>query len=256
VTAAVRDQAAVLEAMARAAVYEALGLAFAHPEPESRRRLGDLLHELVAAQPPAPPGLADMTAELAAASGGQLGTEFTRLFDTAVPCSPYETDYQSDPFAKAAQLADIAGFFAAWGVEVARARPTTADFIGSECEFMSLLARKEAYALNRGWADKAEITRAAQTSFLRDHLGRWVAKFATDVAAAAGQNRAGRFYTRAAAACRDFVEAEVHARGLAPIPLTRRMVGGIQPVACPQVEAAPGPTRPGLPSTSGTVSQC
>jgi TorA maturation chaperone TorD len=71
------------------------------------------------------------------------------------------------------ELADIAGFYRAFGVEVSPGSER-ADHITTELEFMHLLAVKESIALQEeGEGEHAEVCRGASRAFLRDHLGRW-----------------------------------------------------------------------------------
>ena len=73
------------------------------------------------------------------------------------------------------ELADIAGFYRAFGVEVEPGGERV-DHIAAELEFMHLLAVKQAVAEERGEVERAEICRDAAVAFLRDHLGRWHTK--------------------------------------------------------------------------------
>src|SRR5690606_35900112 len=75
------------------------------------------------------------------------------------------------------QLADIAGFYAAFGLRVSRLHQTTPDEIGTELEFMALLTRKEAYAALREWPEHQAVARDAGQRFLESHLGRWSGAF-------------------------------------------------------------------------------
>lgn len=97
-------------------------------------------------------------------------------------CSPNETAHTADTpqhaMVKNFELADIAGFYRAFGVEVepGTERP---DHIGAQLEFMHLLAVKEIVAEQAGGSDEqAQICRDAQRAFLRDHLGRWSGRLA------------------------------------------------------------------------------
>jgi len=74
-------------------------------------------------------------------------------------------------------LADLAGFYRAFGVE-AKERVERLDHISTELEFLYLVAFKEAHALRSGLAEGAQICRDAQAAFLEDHLGRWAPVFA------------------------------------------------------------------------------
>jgi TorA maturation chaperone TorD len=76
------------------------------------------------------------------------------------------------------ELADIAGFYRAFGVEVTPGLERV-DHIAVELEFLHLLAVKAALARESGATEHAEICRDAAAAFLHDHLGRWCDKFST-----------------------------------------------------------------------------
>lgn len=76
-------------------------------------------------------------------------------------------------------LADVAGFYSAFGIELTREGHERPDHVSVECEFMSLLTAKEAHAaLDGGGPEARTIVRDAQRSFLEDHLARWLPAFA------------------------------------------------------------------------------
>src|SRR5262245_57438006 len=182
------EEATVARTLHRAAIYRLLGLAFAYPA-------GDHLHAVAAlssaaaADPWAPPDISAALAVFAAAAreiDAELAAqEHVLLFDRQAPCAPYEGAYGAGNVAgKAAGLADVAGFYAAFGMAPATARPEMEDHIAAELEFMSVLALKEAHATVAGHGDGFAVTRAAAASYLAEHLGRWAATFAATLAAA------------------------------------------------------------------------
>lgn len=121
--------------------------------------------------------------------------------------SPYESFYgNSHVFMQSQQLADIGGFYHAFGVEPRQGERS--DHLAVELEFLSYLAVKESL----GTPEQAEICRAATRSFLRDHVGRWVRAFAVRV------ERAGRssHYTELTREIADHVEADCRAFDAAP----------------------------------------
>jgi len=88
-------------------------------------------------------------------------------------------DLKADPLFQPHRLADLAAFYRAFGLEVADDASERHDHICIELEFMSVLAAKEAYALeHQADEDQLEICRGAQKKFLREHLGRWAPAFA------------------------------------------------------------------------------
>jgi len=116
-----------------------------------------------------------------AASVIELSASYRRLFGHtalgAVP--PYETEYGSEAlFQQPQELGDLMGFYSAFGLTLNAAEHERPDHISCECEFLSFLALKEAYALEHNDASMLEGTRAATRLFLRDHLGRFVPAFA------------------------------------------------------------------------------
>jgi TorA maturation chaperone TorD len=107
-------------------------------------------------------------------------TEYLRLFSGRALCSPYETSYGDGRRlnGRPVELADINGFYSAFGFELSRDKPDLADHIGIEMEFLSLLYLKRAF-----WASypfRHEAARTAQRAiraFLSDHAGRWLFVF-------------------------------------------------------------------------------
>jgi TorA maturation chaperone TorD len=229
---------AVGDALARAAVYRLLGAAFAYPT--SDRQPG--IAALARAAGGAAPALAGPLAELArcAETGdpAALGEEHVALFDRAARCPPYEGAWgAAQPAGKAALLADVAGFYAAFGLVPAGAQPDVEDHVAAECEFASALCLKEAWALGQGDAERGEIATAALGAFLRDHLGRWAGAFAGALAEATAEP----YYRALAAALAAWVAAETARLGLDPAP-----VGGPAPApseedcfTCPMAPEAP-----------------
>ncbi len=90
----------------------------------------------------------------------------------------YETEYGlPHEFRQSQELADISGFYRAFGFRLGGARRERPDHLAVELEFMYALALKQAYALHGGAAAQAQICVDAQMRFLQDHLGRWLELF-------------------------------------------------------------------------------
>ncbi|MCA9519379.1 MAG: molecular chaperone TorD family protein [Myxococcales bacterium] len=100
----------------------------------------------------------------------ELQREYDRLF-RAENLLLYSGEYTAkSDFQSTNALADIEGFYAAFGVECELER---ADALTNELEFMHLLIFKEEYALREGLpeaTEKAAICRDAQRAFFLDHL--------------------------------------------------------------------------------------
>lgn len=103
--------------------------------------------------------------------------EYNRLFTAGetVLTPIYETEYDMDTiFAKTKELADLNGFYGAFGVQVGEdSNNERPDHISIELDFMATLLIKEAYARNEGWDDKAGVCLESRKKFLKDHIGRW-----------------------------------------------------------------------------------
>jgi len=218
--AAVPAEREVEEALARAAIYRLLGAALAYPVPGTLEEIAALA-EAAACGPVAGgalgPALRRLAAEARDADAAALAQEHVFLFDRQVRCAPHEGAYGNAPSmaGKGSLLADIAGFYAAFGLGPAAARPDTEDHIAAELEFMSALALKEAYALALANADGLDVTRRAEVAFLTDHLGRWGEAFADAVREATPLP-----YFGAVAEClAGWIRREVTALGAAPTPI-------------------------------------
>ncbi len=167
-----------------------------------------------------------------------LQAEHRRAFGLAGSLC-YETEYGlPHEFRHSQELADIAGFYRAFGFGIGgkvRERP---DHLAAELEFMHLLALKEAVATESGIAEHVEICADAQRKFLQDHLGRWIGWFAESLARSAEDGP----YPALACFASAFVRADAERLGAHPEP---RLLAGVQPTplgaeisceGCPVVE--------------------
>lgn len=228
---------AVRDALVRSAVYETLAMGFAYPEPEAIARFqgtGELaLRECGDASSELAPRIQAALETVERSSIDELTAEHSRLFAGEVACSPYETEYETDPFAKSHQLADIAGFYRAFGLDVSEEHRSMVDFIATETEFMAVLCRKEAHAEMNGWPDRRAVSEGAQRAFIEGHLGRWTGVLAAGLRGAASQG-SGDLYRRLADLLERCCGLDVERFDLHPRLLTRRMVSAndAQPPAC------------------------
>jgi TorA maturation chaperone TorD len=120
--------------------------------------------------------------------------------------TPYETEWTgaAGELLQYHQLADLAGFYRAFGLELASDCDERADHLSIELCFLEFLCVKEAYAEERGLADLAALTREAQQKFLDEHLLRW----AGACCARLREDDLGGFYGYAARLLALFLEAE------------------------------------------------
>lgn len=125
----------------------------------------------------------------------QVKSDHERVFGLVVPkeCPPYETEYHppAQTFMRSQQLADIAGFYRAFGLTTSAEHPERPDHIVLELEFMAVLLTKLRIAQERAEThpearEQAEICVRAQQDFLRDHLCWWVPAFAAGLRRKAG----------------------------------------------------------------------
>jgi DMSO reductase family type II enzyme chaperone len=225
----------VLTALHRAALYRLLALAFAEPTPARLQAVGAAARTAFAE---APGELRDVLRRLAAAAGeadpaALAGTHVT-LFQREVRCPPYEGAYGPPRLAgKAALLADIAGFYRAFGLQPSAGQPEVEDHLGAELEFMSALAFKEAWAIAQGHAEGREVTREAQRAFLAEHLAPWAPAFAARVAAAAPPG----FYPAAAALLEAWLAAECARLQVTALPLEGVSLSEEPTLTCPMAPA-------------------
>lgn len=153
---------------------------------------------------------------------GDLQSEHRRVFGlTGSLC--YETEFGlPNEFRMSQELADIAGFYRAFGFNVGGTVRERPDHIAAELEFMYVLALKEAYAAETGVAEHVEICVDAQRKFLQEHLGRWIGPLAESLARSAEQGS----YVAAARFAAAFVKADAASHGAA---LEERGLAGVKP---------------------------
>jgi len=112
-------------------------------------------------------------------------------FSSSPDCPTFETAYfSSDAIQQTNRMADIAGFYRAFGVDT-RSGGFRPDELSVELEFMSFLCQKEAYAAEHLGAPRVKQSAKAQRMFLGEHLGRWGAAFGRRVSSRATP---GSFY--------------------------------------------------------------
>lgn len=140
----------------------------------------------------------------------QLAGRWVRWFDLG-RVAPYEgSNIPSTAGGITPRLADIAGFYRAFGMTVSDDRP---DHIVAQLEFLALTLLAEADATERGDDEQAEISASATRSFLRDHIGGWIDAWAARVGEIDGL---GPWFPYAAAAA-DLVRSEAANRNVIPL---------------------------------------
>lgn len=234
-------QADIENALSRSAVYTALSMALGPPDEEVAQRVASVegrqqLREAFEFLGVECAGVTGATASLE-----DLELRYARLFGhtTRGEVTPYETEYGKESvFLQPHELADLGGFLSAFGLQLEPSRHERIDHIQCECEFMALLAGKEAYALEVGDEEMLEETRKAQRIFLRDHLGRFAPAFGTQLGQADGEGffgDIGRMVARFVKADCDRLEVPVGPEGLG----IREIIEDETPMACGTADCGP-----------------
>ena len=183
-------------AQARAAAYGLIAHGFQYPDRDTPSTLGDPMRwerwpdVLYEADGQTKEPLESVRSAVKALAGSsdepyrEWQERYDVLFGHAVrgACPAYEMEYgRNEIIRQASDLADLAGFYRAFGLEIAGDKNGRPDHIATESEFMSALCAKEAHAHAQGEKEHADICLDAERTFLRDHLARWLPAFARHV---------------------------------------------------------------------------
>lgn len=157
-------------ALRRAQVYRFLADAFLYPSDDwtlDAPLVSDILRALNAPALALPFGALGLGLDA-------LQREYRRALGiTGSMC--YETEYGlPHEFRQSQELADIAGFYHAFGFQIGGAVRERPDHLAAELEFMSALALKEAYARTHNIVEHVEICEDATRKFLAAHPGHWI----------------------------------------------------------------------------------
>jgi len=158
------------EPLERAASHRFLALLLRPNGTGFREDLVDLAREVPRGDGPDP-------SRLAAVSEAEAADEGFRLLGQAGPVSCLASDYVEGGYAdKGPLLADIAGFYRAFGFTPALGEPV--DHFSTLFEFLSFVEMKESYCLVHGDPEQAEIARSAGEKLRAEHLKGRVERFA------------------------------------------------------------------------------
>jgi TorA maturation chaperone TorD len=189
------------EALAKAVVYRTFSIAFQEPTRDRLRDIGafdgfSLFVEALRCldAPSGTDALEAAVRRLSAVAVGDvdaLAGQYWRVFGhttRGLVCA-CETEFGDDnKFQQPQQLADIAGYYLAFGLTPPSASETRLDHVACECEFLEFLNRKQARLLataleGEGDQETLDVTTQAERTFLRDHLGHFGRAFGAALAA-------------------------------------------------------------------------
>lgn len=226
-------------AYARASVLRFLSLSFAYPTLDVHSELVAGIDAVRLASSLMSPRLAELAeaaaTEIGAVERRRLAAAYRGTFTlSASPdCPMNESAYSAKHvYQEVQQLADIAGFYRAFGFEIKGERP---DELAAELEFCALLALKEGLALEGRRKSKANLCRDAARLFVRDHLGRWAENIGRRVEILA----AGTPYAALGRLLAGFAAEDIELLGAGPVSPYQEVPNPPEPIdddGCPAEE--------------------
>ena len=228
----------------RAGVYRSLAQAFSYPDQAMATALQKIWSsQLQFWKQDWPDGVRDLLVtaleELQHSTVPELEEAHVRLFGPAARCPLTETSWGDAArlLGKPAQIADISGFYRAFGLQpVSGPDATPEDHLVTELEFMSILYLKEAYARTAGLEEQLSITRDALNKFLEEHLATWTDYWIEQVQC----ENPPAFYRTLATLLQSLLRFECLRLGLKPQPIRARAVDtvvGADALECPLATA-------------------
>jgi len=168
------------------------------------------------------------------ASDEELNAEYEQTFGLLVSgnCPPYETEYIGGKlaFQRSGQMADIAGFYSAFGLEVSETHPERHDHLSLQLEFMAVLIGLEQAAraeFPKG-CEKTDVCLQTQEQFLREHLAWWAPTFSKLLIE---QNPDG-YYAKLGVFLSAFIPAERALFGIEPLRTEVKPALAESPTGC------------------------
>lgn len=187
----------------RAATARLLSIGFSPPDAATL----DELRSLAAAL-----GARELSAALEDAGADGVACDYESMFGGAVACSPYEAGYEPDPFRGTRQIADVAGFYRAFGVTSEGPAAERPDHVACELEFLAFLTARRVAAVEEGDRTRDAILAEVEDAFLRSHLASFMGPFC-DAVAAESQSPV---FTALAVMGRRFIDQELARHGIDP----------------------------------------
>jgi TorA maturation chaperone TorD len=207
------------------ALLRLLSLGLATPTPATTEEIAALAGAL-AGRPGAPTELGALCEAAASTPLDELVAAHERLFDGDVVVPPYEGSYELDPFRQTRQMADVAGFYRAFGAEADGPAVERVDHAGTELEFLAFLALRRIEATEAGREEEATHCAEIEAAFLTDHAGRWLPVFFAGLA----DRAPGTFHHLLGRVGVQVVDAEIAERSLEVerVPSDRRPLTAVE----------------------------
>lgn len=170
----------VTRILAAAEIYGIASYAFKYPDDEMLDYMSEAVGEIAEAMQVtnADPGTMDKGLAFAAAAVARdakaVRHDYNEFFTGRKQTSLDESEHDTAIFYRHQRIADISGFYNAFGFEVSQQEHQRPDFIGTELEFMCMLLLKRTYALEQSWNDEAEVCLDAERKFFTEHLEWWM----------------------------------------------------------------------------------
>lgn len=214
-TVLLKDESKKLLAKARA--YQLLSMGFLYPD---SKWLQSFLEFLSSGEHQYDASLSEMEQTISDSINSNLdlkvmANEYHLLFlaGQALETAPYETEYLTgEIFVKTRDLADIMGFYRAFGLDLSSDLKDRPDHISVELQFMAMLYIKEAYAWDTDSTERVEVCMDARKKFLKEHLGMWMPPFCSSIESKTGVE----FYAMLAKLALNFLKNEFEDNKIKP----------------------------------------
>ncbi len=207
----------------RSKLYQSLGVALLYPDTEfsaavtSERFFQEIERPLRSLLGSRGDKLADECVGISkkGMSADELINAYQSVFSHTISqvCPPCEMEYErTHVFQLTQQLADLSGFYKAFGAQIVERTGERVDHFAVQMEFMSWLTFKEAYFIQEDRSEPRQIIVDGQRKFFKDHLGRWAPLFLQKVI----KQQPPEFYRLVAEAALLFLEFERNLLGVVP----------------------------------------
>lgn len=192
------DTALKVPAPPRAIAFRLVSAGFCYPDAAWRDRFATLLNAARDCRAVPVGGLDKLEKALNASSPSELEAQHFRLFGPAPAC-PLELAFHAtkDPNGQSKKIADLAGFYKAFGVE----SQERADGLPAVLEFLAYLEIKRVHAELNGWSEKRDIAADASSKMRGELVFKTVGVIARKLKLAG----APEFYLQLVALCRSLL---------------------------------------------------